>query len=174
MLCTGQCSHLQCAMLIPSVMTAVPGGNAVQSSPDPIARIRARHLFSKKVTIVQNAFANPPEAEQIRCSMLVSESSAGDAAGQLVTMQQGWCQDPRYFLLPHMRLAVVHEKYWRAILHKDKLIEFRSSKRLLFALAMRHQRLTCVEPSTYLGQQPALHFACNLPLDKRLRLYTSS
>ena len=28
---------MQCAMLIPSVMTAVPGGNAVQSSPDPIA-----------------------------------------------------------------------------------------------------------------------------------------
>ena len=28
---------MQCKMLIPSVMTAVPGWNAVQSSPDPIA-----------------------------------------------------------------------------------------------------------------------------------------
>ena len=88
---------------------------------------------------------NPPVAEQIQCSMLVSESSTGGAAGQLVAMQQG----PLYIQLPHMRLAVVHEKYWRAILHKDKLIEFRSSKHptmldagncLLFALAMRHRR----------------------------------
>jgi len=48
-----------------------------------------------------------------------------------------------------MRLVVVHEKYWLAILNKDKLIEFRSSKQpilleagdsLLFALAMRHRK----------------------------------
>ena len=48
-----------------------------------------------------------------------------------------------------MRLVVVHEKYWLAILHQDKLIEFRSSKQpilleagqcLLFARAMRHRR----------------------------------
>ena len=48
-----------------------------------------------------------------------------------------------------MRLAVVHEKYWLAILNKDKLIEFRSSNQpillqaghsLLFALAMRHRK----------------------------------
>ena len=77
--------------------------------------------------------------------MIVSESSAGDAAGQLVAMQQG----PLYIQLPHMRLAVVREKYWRAILHKDILIEFFSSKHptrldagncLLFALAIRHRR----------------------------------
>ena len=44
---------------------------------------------------------------------------------------------------------MVYEKYCWAILHKDKLIEFRSSKHptildadncLLFALAMRHRR----------------------------------
>ena len=60
-------------------------------------------------------------------------------------MQQG----PLYIQLPHMRLAVVREKYWRAILHKDILIEFCSSKHptrldagncLLFALAIRHRR----------------------------------
>ena len=34
-------------------------------------------------------------------------------------------QGPRYIKLPHMRLALVHEKYWLAILHKDKLVEFR-------------------------------------------------
>jgi hypothetical protein len=48
-----------------------------------------------------------------------------------------------------MRLLVVHEKYWLAILHKDELVEFYSSKQpmlleagqcLLFALAMRHRR----------------------------------
>ena len=48
-----------------------------------------------------------------------------------------------------MRLVVVHEKYWLAILRKDKLIEFRSSNHaillnacqcLLFALPMRHRR----------------------------------
>ena len=48
-----------------------------------------------------------------------------------------------------MRLVVVHEKYWLAILHKDKLVEFRSSKQpisleagqcILFAVAMRHRR----------------------------------
>jgi hypothetical protein len=48
-----------------------------------------------------------------------------------------------------MRLVVVHEKYWLAILHKHKLVEFRSSKQpilleagqcLLFALAIRHRR----------------------------------
>ncbi len=48
-----------------------------------------------------------------------------------------------------MRLLVVHEKYWLAILHKDKLVEFHSSKQpmlleagqcLLFALAMRRRR----------------------------------
>ena len=33
---------------------------------------------------------------------------------------------------------------------------------------------TCVWPSTYLGPPPALKFACNLPLDKRLRLYIST
>ena len=64
----------------------------------------------------------------VQCSSQTSESSAGDTAGQLVAMQQGGCQGPRCFLLPHMCLAVVHEKYWRAILHKDNLIEFHSSK----------------------------------------------
>ena len=55
----------------------------------------------------------------------------------------------RYISLPNMRLAVVFEKFWLAILHKNKLVEFRSSKHptllesgqcLLFALAMRHRR----------------------------------
>ena len=58
-------------------------------------------------------------------------------------------QSLRYIPLPHMRLAVVHNKYWLAILHKVKLVEFRSSRHrtsikaghsLLFALAMRHRR----------------------------------
>jgi len=48
-----------------------------------------------------------------------------------------------------MRLVVVLEKFWLAILRKDKLIEFRSSNHaillnacqcLLFALPMRHRR----------------------------------
>ena len=69
----------------------------------------------------------------------------GAAAGQLVLMNQS----PGYIRLPRMRLVVVHEKYWLAILNKDKLIEFRSSKQpilleagdsLLFALAMRHRK----------------------------------
>ncbi len=30
-----------------------------------------------------------------------------------------------YMQLPHMCLIVVFEKYWLAILHKEKLIEFR-------------------------------------------------
>ena len=74
-------------------------------------------------------------------------SSSGEegAAGPLDARQEG----ARYIQLPHMRLVVVHEKYWRAILHKDKLVEFHSSKQpmlleagqcLLFALAMRHRR----------------------------------
>ena len=56
----------------------------------------------------------------------------------------------RYISLPNMRLAVVFEKFWLAILHiENKLVEFRSSKHptllesgqcLLFALAMRHRR----------------------------------
>ena len=54
-----------------------------------------------------------------------------------------------YIQLPHLRLLVVHEKYWLAILHKDKLVEFRSSRHptsikaghsLLFAVVMRHRR----------------------------------
>ena len=58
-------------------------------------------------------------------------------------------QGRRYIPLPHMRLAVVHSNYWLAILHKVKLVEFRSSRHptsimaghsLLFALAMRHRR----------------------------------
>jgi hypothetical protein len=60
-------------------------------------------------------------------------------------MQEG----ARYIQLPQMRLVVVHEKFWLAILHKDKLREFRSSKQhilleacqsLLLALAMLHRR----------------------------------
>ena len=48
-----------------------------------------------------------------------------------------------------MRLIVVFERFWLAILHKEKLIEFRSSNHpilleagqcLLFALAMLHRR----------------------------------
>ena len=48
-----------------------------------------------------------------------------------------------------MRLLVVFEKYWLAILRKDKVIEFRSSNHpvslsvgqcLLFALSMSHRR----------------------------------
>ena len=44
---------------------------------------------------------------------------------------------------------MVFEKFWLAILHKNKLVEFRSSKHptlpetgqyLVFALAMRHRR----------------------------------
>ena len=55
----------------------------------------------------------------------------------------------RYIQLPQMRLVVVHEKFGLAILHKDKLIIFRSSKQytqleagqcLLLALAMLHRR----------------------------------
>ena len=35
---------MQGAMLIPSVMTAVPGGDAVQTSPDPIAEDQRKAL----------------------------------------------------------------------------------------------------------------------------------
>jgi hypothetical protein len=58
-----------------------------------------------------------------RCSLSGEEG----AAGPLDARQQG----ARYIQLPHMRLVVVHEKYWLAILHRDKLIEFRSSKQPL-------------------------------------------
>jgi hypothetical protein len=63
---------------------------------------------------------------------------------RLTARQQG----ARYIQLPRMRLVVVHEKYWLVILHRDKLIEFRSSKQLLlleagqcllFARAVRHR-----------------------------------
>ena len=33
---------------------------------------------------------------------------------------------------------------------------------------------TCVWPKTYFGPPPALHFACNLPLDKHLHLTSTS
>ena len=55
----------------------------------------------------------------------------------------------RYIQLPHMRLVVVFERFWLSILHKEKLVEFRSSNHpilleagqcLLFALAMLHRR----------------------------------
>lgn len=47
----------------------------------------------------------------------------GAAARALVEIHQS----PGYIRFPRMRLVVVHEKYWLAILNKDKLIEFRSS-----------------------------------------------
>ena len=39
---------MHCAMLIPSVMTAVPGGDAVQSSPDLIAEDQRKGLVFKE------------------------------------------------------------------------------------------------------------------------------
>jgi hypothetical protein len=76
----------------------------------------------------------------------------GAAARQLVEFRQP--ETPGYIRFLRMRLAVVlavvHEKYWLAILNKDKLIEFRSSRppilleagdSLLFALAMRHRKI---------------------------------
>jgi hypothetical protein len=69
----------------------------------------------------------------------------GAVALQLVQLHQ----TPGYIRFLCMRLTVVHEKYWLAILNKDKLVEFRSSRSpilleagdsLLFALAMRHRK----------------------------------
>ena len=105
----------QGANLIPFIMTGVPGGNAVQSSPDPITNDPC--LYSKKAKIVHHAFSKPPVAEQIRiirCSVLVCRRRCRPT-----------CRDATR---PMVRLAVVHEKYWLAILHKSKLMEFRSSK----------------------------------------------
>ena len=74
-----------------------------------------------------------------------SASGAKEAANHLVEMQQS----ARYTRLPNMRLAVVFEKFWLAILQKCKLVEFRSSKHsvsleagqyLLFALAIHLRR----------------------------------
>jgi hypothetical protein len=72
----------------------------------------------------------------------------GEAARQLVEFRQP--ETPGYIRFLRMLLAVVHEKYWLAILNNDKLIEFRSSRppilleagdSLLFALAMRHRKI---------------------------------
>jgi hypothetical protein len=105
--------------------------------------IRARPSISQKTRVRTNklnVFSACVRADN-RCSLSGEEG----AAGPLDARQQG----TRYIQLPHMRLVVVHEKYWRAILHKDKLIEFRSSKQpvlleagqcLLFARAMCHRR----------------------------------
>ena len=119
---------MQCAILIASVMTAVTGCNAVPSSPDPIAdstqRIHALHFFSKKVSIVHHhdSFAKSLVAEQMFDARLQATLLAN-----LSRCNKAHCTFS-IRLHPHIRLAVVDETYWRAILHKDKLIEFCSSK----------------------------------------------
>ena len=69
----------------------------------------------------------------------------GSAARQLVQLHQA----PWYIRFLRLLLAVVHEKYWLAILNKEKLVEFRSNRppilleagdSLLFALAIRHKK----------------------------------
>ena len=89
-------------MLIPSVMTAVPGGNAMQSSPDPIAEDPRKAVVFGEVTIVHHAFAKPPVAEKIRCSMLQA------------TLLANWSRcnrDKAHGTFSFPTCAVVHEKY---------------------------------------------------------------
>ena len=104
--------------------------------------MRARSLISHKARV-----RTETSKSSFSCVLTYRSSSSGGegAPSPLDARRPG----ARYIQLPHMRLVVVHEKYWLAILHKHKLVEFRSSKQpilleagqcLLFALAMRHRR----------------------------------
>ena len=129
-------------MLKPLVVSGAPACDSELASPAPAAGDVRKNLD----------FAHGPGEHRdlekfLSCAFPYrSSSSGGESAPRTLDARR---PGARYIQLPHTRLVVVHEKYWLAILHKDKLVEFRSSKQpilveagqcLLFALAMRLRR----------------------------------
>ena len=117
------------------------GGNVEQSSPD------VQDPGPRKAIDFNEQGDDRSFSKNFLGSAIPDEhcSSSGEAATGLLELQQG----ERYIQLPHMRLAVLHEKYWLAILHKTKLVDFRSGKCpillqagdcVLFALGVRYRK----------------------------------
>jgi hypothetical protein len=114
-----------------------------QSEPSAIAAMATPHGILRLICSESAELNHYAVAAVHRCD------SGGASPAQTAGDPRKTLDFARYIQLSHMRLVVVFERFWLAILRKEKLIEFRSSNQpilleagqcLLFALAMLHRR----------------------------------
>ncbi len=133
---------IKCAALNPSGVAGVPACDSVQTSPaqaasDPCKALNFADVAGEHqevpVSLSGPMIDIPCQARKARLAHLTQGRRA-----------HGTCSSPTC-----ASLWGSHGKYWLAILHKDKWVEFHSSKQpmlleagqcLLFALAMRRRR----------------------------------
>ena len=95
----------------------IPGSRTTQSCSQ-LAPLPIKRILGMKETTGAKEFIVCFMIQSVFRSLLDALFADGAAAASA----------ERYIELPNLRLAVIYDKFWISIMHKTKLVEFRTSK----------------------------------------------